>query len=111
MRKIINELVSLKILPPSLKHLNKDHYSALIQHWRSHGLSEVTISKNFSVLRFFYECSAYGIKIPNNQTLGISTSRKAYSRPEILSDLMTTLEHPISQSILAFQCNRSINPT
>ena len=103
MRKIINELILLKIAPPSLKNLNDTHYEMLIQYWRSQELSEVTISKNFSVLRFFYRCASYGVQLPNNQKLGISTSRKSYSRPEISPDLIGRLKHPISQTILAFQ--------
>jgi hypothetical protein len=103
MRKIINELVLLKAAPPSLKNLNDTHYEMLIQYWRSQELSEVTISKNFSVLRFFYRCAPYGVQMPTNQQLGISTSRKTYSKPEIFPDLMDRLKHPISQTILAFQ--------
>ncbi len=111
MVKIINQLICLKIAPPSFKHFEASQVQALIQFWKKRGLSESTIAKHLGVLRFFFRTASVPNPLPSNQELKIFSPRKTATQANSFEDLIQKPEHRFTRSILAFQLYFGLSKT
>ena len=44
LKRIVRDLITIKLLPPHWAHLNNEHLLVLINHWRREKLTESTIT-------------------------------------------------------------------
>ncbi|PCH55531.1 MAG: hypothetical protein COC15_04205 [Legionellales bacterium] len=105
MRILINDLVSLKIAPISIRAINQTHVFALVKYWQKHKLAYRTIRNKLGVLRTCLKIAQSKVVILNNKQLGICNTikQKSYALPDNIEKHPDMVIYPVTKSIIEFQ--------
>lgn len=106
MYRVINDLIKLKIAPPSCQHFKPFMIDQLVDYWQQQSLSYRSIKNLLGAIRTFFKASPWSIAVPTNSELGLqtnNTSSKSLSIGDDLPAMLNHIEHSWTRSILAFQ--------
>lgn len=102
LKRIVKDLITIKLLPPHWVHLNNEHLLKLINHWRREKLTESTITTYLAAIRYFFKSAKVPNNIASNTELGVFRKHH-YSKQLIdIQDYHKVL-HPYIKCILGFE--------
>ena len=100
---IVDDLLTLKCLPPSWRALKQEHVAALVAKWRS-TCSDTSIMAKLSRLRHFNQLFQLGMVIPSNKALQVQARPVKKSQPPVdLPRLLQSTQHSITRFIIQLQ--------
>lgn len=106
MHRVIDDLIKLKMAPPSCQHFKPFMIDQLVDYWHRQSLSHRSIKNLLGAIRTFFKASPWLVIIPTNTELGLQVNNNASHHLLSNADLPAMLdyiEHSWTRSILAFQ--------
>ena len=79
----VNQLIRLKVAPPSMRNLNDGHIFQLVKLWKSQKIQDTTIATRLSYLRQFFSLAPFCVSIPTNKDLKVDPIKKVSKEEEI----------------------------
>ena len=102
LKRIVRDLITIKLLPPNWNCLNNDHLFRLINHWRKQKLTESTITTYLAAIRYFFKNAKVNNNIASNTALGVFR-KYCRSKQSIHIEDYHKILHPYIKCILGFE--------
>lgn len=102
--KMMDDLFTIRQVPPSWQALNTSHITELVNYWKKCNINPVTIMRYMTIIRRFLAKSDCSVTNIDNKSLNLIRPVKCKNRkPTIQADIWKSITDPFARLIMALQ--------